>query len=193
MNNNLSQEKVDKSENKLPNIIYVMADDMGFGDVEVFNPESKIPTPNMNKLAREGMKFTDAHSSSAVCTPSRYSVLTGRYCWRTELKKWVLFGFGSSLIDSERMTIPSMLKQKGYATAAFGKWHLGDNYPYRPQDRGFQKVVAHKGGGVGQIPDFWGNNYFVFFRPVFNIADSAITTGVALILVFQKRFFKHIK
>ncbi|MFW6006731.1 MAG: sulfatase-like hydrolase/transferase [Halanaerobiales bacterium] len=110
---------------KLPNIIYILADDMGYGDVEAFNSDSKIPTPNMNQLAREGISFTDAHSSSAVCTPSRYSIMTGRYCWRTDLKEGVLHGFGSPLIDSDRMTVPSLLKEKGYATAAFGKWHLG--------------------------------------------------------------------
>jgi len=72
---------------KRPNIVFIMADDMGYGDVGCYNPESKIPTPNMDRLAKEGMRFTDAHSPSAVCTPTRYGILTGRYCWRTRLKR----------------------------------------------------------------------------------------------------------
>jgi len=107
-----------------PNIVYLMADDMGYGDPGCYGAV-KIPTPNMDRLASEGMCFTDAHSSSAVCTPSRYSVLTGRYCWRTHLQKWVLWGFEPPLIDADRMTVASLLKQSGYATAAIGKWHLG--------------------------------------------------------------------
>lgn len=107
-----------------PNIIYIMADDMGYGDLGCYGA-TKIPTPNTDKLAAEGMRFTDAHSSSAVCTPSRYSVLTGRYCWRTRLQRWVTGGFDLPLIDPARLTIASMLKQRGYATAAVGKWHVG--------------------------------------------------------------------
>jgi len=108
-----------------PNIIWIMADDMGYGDVGAFNPESKIPTPNMDRLAAEGMRFTDAHSSSSVCTPSRYSVLTGRYCWRTRLKHGVNGGFSLPLIDPARPTVASVLKKYGYTTAAVGKWHVG--------------------------------------------------------------------
>ncbi len=108
-----------------PNIVWIMADDMGYGDVAAFNPESRVPTPNMDRLAAEGMRFTDAHSSSAVCTPSRYSVLTGRYCWRTRLKRGVNGGFSLPLIDPARLTAASLLKRHGYATAAVGKWHVG--------------------------------------------------------------------
>ncbi|MFP4054034.1 MAG: sulfatase family protein [Phycisphaerae bacterium] len=107
-----------------PNIVYIMADDMGYGDPGCYGAE-KIPTPNMDRLASEGMRFTDAHSSSAVCTPSRYSVLTGRYCWRTHLKRGVLGGLSYPLIDPARLTIAGLLKQQGYATAAVGKWHVG--------------------------------------------------------------------
>jgi len=112
------------SERSQPNIIYIMADDMGYGDLGCFGAV-KIETPNMDRIAAEGIRMTDAHSSSAVCTPSRYSVLTGRYCWRTPLKKWVLWGFEPPLIEPERMTVASMLKEQGYATGAFGKWHVG--------------------------------------------------------------------
>lgn len=108
-----------------PNIVFIMADDMGYGDVGAFNPDSKIPTPNMDRLAAEGMAFTDAHSASSVCTPSRYSVLTGRYCWRTRLKHGVNGGYSLPLIDPARTTVASLLKRHGYTTAAVGKWHVG--------------------------------------------------------------------
>lgn len=101
-----------------------MADDMGIGDLGCYGSE-KIPTPNMDRLAEEGMRFTDAHSSSAVCTPSRYSVMTGRYCWRSRLKQWVIGGFGAPLIEPERETLASLCKKEGYSTAAIGKWHMG--------------------------------------------------------------------
>lgn len=108
-----------------PNIVYILADDMGYGDVRCLNPESRIPTPNLDRLAREGMVFTDAHSTSSVCTPSRYSLLTGRYSWRTPLQNGVLGGFGKPLIDANRLTVPAFLKENGYTTACIGKWHLG--------------------------------------------------------------------
>jgi len=110
-----------------PNIIFILADDMGYGDPGCYGG-ARIPTPNMDALARDGMRFTDAHSSSAVCTPSRYSVVTGRYCWRTRLTASVLGGFGAPLIEPARMTVASMLKTAGYTTAAIGKWHLGLNW-----------------------------------------------------------------
>ena len=111
-----------------PNIVLIMADDMGYGDVGCYNPKSKIPTPNMDKLAARGMRFTDAHSPSAVCSPTRYGVLTGRFCWRTRLKQGVLGGYSPPLIESSRLTLASMLKQQGYATACIGKWHIGANF-----------------------------------------------------------------
>lgn len=113
------------AENDLPHIVLIMADDMGYGDVEVYNPHSKIPTPHMNDVAAEGMIFTDAHAPSAVCTPTRYGILTGRYCWRTHLKKRGLPPDKPLLIDTTRVTTASMLQEKGYATAIIGKWHLG--------------------------------------------------------------------
>lgn len=108
-----------------PNIIYILADDMGYGDIKALNPECKIATPHLDQLAKGGMIFTDAHSSSSVCTPTRYGVLTGRYNWRSRLKSGVLWGLSRRLIEQDRMTVPSMLKQHGYYTAAVGKWHLG--------------------------------------------------------------------
>ena len=108
-----------------PNIIYMLADDWGYGDVSCLNDESKIPTPHTDRLAAAGMTFTDAHSNSAVCTPTRYGILTGRYCWRSALKKGVLFGYSEPLIEVGRMTVASLLRDQGYTTACIGKWHLG--------------------------------------------------------------------
>jgi len=111
-----------------PNIIYVLADDLGYGDVGSFNADSKIKTPNIDQLAGEGMIFTDAHSSSSVCTPTRYSLLTGRYNWRTWKKKGVIMGTSPALIKENRETVASLLKKSGYYTGFIGKWHLGWNW-----------------------------------------------------------------
>ena len=111
-----------------PNIIVILADDLGVGDIQAHYPENKIPTPNLDQLAREGMSFHDAHSSSAVCSPTRYGLLTGRYNWRTPLQEWVLACYEPPLIEKERTTLPEMLKENGYTTACIGKWHLGWNW-----------------------------------------------------------------
>jgi arylsulfatase A-like enzyme len=108
-----------------PNIVVIMTDDQGYGDLGCYNVETRIPTPNMDRLAREGVRFTDAHSPSAVCSPTRYGLLTGRYCWRTWLKRGVVGGYTPPLIEPERMTVASLLKGRGYATGFFGKWHMG--------------------------------------------------------------------
>ncbi len=121
---NASRSSAGRSAAKKPNIIFIMADDMGYGDLSCYGA-TKIKTPNMDALAADGIRFTDAHSPSAVCTPTRYGVLTGRYCWRSRLKRGVLGGYSPLLIDTDRMTVASLLKQHGYATACFGKWHLG--------------------------------------------------------------------
>ena len=108
-----------------PNIIFILADDLGFGDVSCYNANSKIATPNVDRLAAEGTRFLDAHTPSAVCTPTRYGILTGRYCWRTRLKYRVLDGFDPPLIRADQLTVPSLLKEHGYHTGCVGKWHLG--------------------------------------------------------------------
>jgi arylsulfatase A len=115
--------------NKRPNIIVMLADDLGYGDVSCYNPGSKIHTPHMDKMAADGMRFTDAHTSSAVCTPSRYALITGRYCWRTELKSGVLFGYDKDLVEQDRLTVPKLLRQAGYYSGCIGKWHLGMGFP----------------------------------------------------------------
>ena len=109
-----------------PNIVFILADDLGYGDVQCLNPErGKIPTPHMDQVAADGMTFLDAHTTSSVCTPTRYSVMTGRYNWRTKLQKSVLNGYRQPLIPTDRMTVPSFLRDNGYTTAMIGKWHLG--------------------------------------------------------------------
>ncbi len=108
-----------------PNILIILADDLGYGDVSAYNPGEKIKTPNIDTLASRGMRFTDAHAPSSVCTPTRYSILTGRYCWRSRLPKSVLRGYGRALIQKDRPTIAGILKERGYETAVIGKWHLG--------------------------------------------------------------------
>ncbi len=109
-----------------PNLVFILADDMGYGDVQCLNPQrGKIATPHLDRLAAQGMIFTDAHTSSSVCTPTRYSLLTGRYNWRTRLQSSVLYGYSAPLIAAERLTVPGLLKQHGYHTACVGKWHLG--------------------------------------------------------------------
>ena len=124
----------DGSEQR-PNVVLILADDMGFGDVQTLNPQSAIPTPHLDQLASDGMTFLDAHSPSAVCTPTRYGLLTGRYCWRTSLKRGVLGGYSDPLIDADRATLGTLLKMQGYRTAAIGKWHLGMKLPYLDQDK----------------------------------------------------------
>lgn len=108
-----------------PNLVYLLADDLGYGDVSRLNPQGKIRTPNIDRLAREGLTFTDAHSGSSVCTPTRYGILTGRYAWRSRLKQGVLGGLSPRLIEPGRMTVPALLQAHGYNTACVGKWHLG--------------------------------------------------------------------
>ena len=124
-----------------PNILIILADDMGYGDVQCLNPErGKIKTPFLDKLASQGMTFTDAHSGSSVCTPTRYGLLTGRYAWRTRLQNGVLSGYVQPLIAADRLTVPGLLKKNGYHTAIIGKWHLG--YTIEGADK--------KGGGKGK-------------------------------------------
>jgi len=119
-----------------PNILIILADDLGYGDIRAYNPtRGKIPTPHLDKLIAEGMRFTDGHSSSGVCSPSRYALLTGRYHWRTRLQSGIVGVFGEPLIAPDRLTVASLAKQHGYRTAAIGKWHLGWDWPIPEADR----------------------------------------------------------
>lgn len=133
-----------------PNIIYVLADDLGFGDLSSFNPDGKINTPHLDALAADGMMFTDAHTSSAVCTPTRYGILTGRYNWRSRIKSGVLWGKSKALIPTERTTVASMLQDQGYHTAFVGKWHLGWNWTMDEEENiDFSQPVTHNPNDLG--------------------------------------------
>jgi arylsulfatase A len=159
-----------------PNIIVILADDLGYGDVSCYNPRSKIQTPHIDRLAAEGVRFTDAHTPSSVCTPTRYGLLTGRYCWRTRLKSGVLDGFSPPLIEPSRLTVASFLKQHGYTTACVGKWHLGlqwtrqDGSPEN-QDRGQAKGVR-PGENIDYSKPFSGGPLAVGFDHYFGISAS---------------------
>ncbi|HOM17229.1 MAG TPA: sulfatase-like hydrolase/transferase, partial [Thermoguttaceae bacterium] len=135
-----------------PNIVVILADDLGYGDVGCYNPEGKIPTPYLDRLAREGMQFTDAHSTSSVCTPTRYALLTGRYSWRSRLQSGVLGGLSPPLIPPERLTLPGLLRKAGYHTACIGKWHLGLGWPRKPNTQPFTDSIE-KG------PEGWNVDY----------------------------------
>ena len=160
----LSQEK--------PNILLIYADDLGYGDVGCYNPErGKIPTPHIDKLATEGMKFTDAHSSSGVCSPSRYTILTGRYHWRGRLKKGIVGLWGPPAIPADRLTIGGLVKQHGYRTACIGKWHLGWDWPI-PQN--LKKLFSGRKGKAVATPEHRAAWREVFSQP---IADGPVTRG----------------
>lgn len=120
-----SPKSTAEPKTSFPNIVLILADDMGYGDIQAYNPASTIATPNLNQLAQEGIMFTDAHTPSSVCTPTRYGLMTGRYAWRSRLKRGVLSGYSPHLIEPDRQTIGHLLQTKGYQTAVVGKWHLG--------------------------------------------------------------------
>lgn len=164
-----------------PNIVFLLADDMGYGDVQALNPKSKIPTPNLNRLSSQGMTFLDAHTGSAVCTPTRYGLVTGRYSWRGKLKKGVLNGYGDPLIEQGRETIGSFLKKQGYYTGIVGKWHLG---------LGFVRTASHEDidftRGLTDGPHTRGFDFsFIIpasldFPPYVFIRNGQITRNVTL-------------
>lgn len=138
---------------KTPNIIYVLCDDLGYGDLSCLNPNSRIQTPNIDGLALRGQSFLDAHSSSAVCTPSRYSVMTGRYDFRTRLKQGVFLGYDQPLIEEGRETVPSILSKNGYKTHMVGKWHLGWDWKCK-DGKYISEGGEHKINEVGDNIDF---------------------------------------
>jgi len=143
--------KEEKSiESKSPNIVYILADDLGYGDISALNPDSKIITPNIDKLSQEGMIFRDAHSGSSVCTPTRYGILTGQYCWRSRIKSGVLLGYSPSLIEETTPTVAKFLQSKNYTTACIGKWHLGVDFKLK--DGTYYKGVP----GIDFTPELIG-------------------------------------
>ena len=152
-----------------PHIVLVMADDLGYGDVQPLNSKSKIPTPAFSELAADGITFTDAHTPSAVCTPTRYGLVTGRYCWRTRLKRGVQNGYGRPLIEQNRATLGTVLASAGYRTACVGKWHLGLGLHGGENDLDLSKPLTHHPGTVGfehsfVIPASLDFPPYVYFR-----------------------------
>lgn len=138
-----------------PNIVFVLTDDQGYGDLACHgNPW--IKTPNLDQLHNESVTFSNFHVAT-TCAPSRSGLMSGNNCNRVGAWHTIM---GRSFLSTNFKTLPSYLQEAGYKTGIFGKWHLGDNYPYRPQDRGFDEVLIHGGGGVGQTPDYWNNDYF---------------------------------
>jgi arylsulfatase A-like enzyme len=133
-----------------PNVVYILADDLGFGDVHFLNPDrGRLPTPNIDRLSNEGMTFMNAHSGSAVCTPTRYGILTGRYAWRSKLQTGVLLPYGTPLIPPNRLTVPAMLRSRGYAAACIGKWHLGWDWPKENGKPVFDRAIPGGPTAVG--------------------------------------------
>jgi arylsulfatase A-like enzyme len=139
----------------VPNVVLILTDDQGYGDLSCHgNPVLK--TPNLDRLHSQSVRLTNFHVDP-TCSPTRSALLTGRYSSRTGVWHTIM---GRSILRKDETTLANVFAENGYRTGLFGKWHLGDNYPYRAQDRGFQEVLTHGGGGVGQTPDFWGNSYF---------------------------------
>jgi len=161
-----------------PNILILYADDLGFGDLRCYNPDSKIPTPNLDRLAATGARFTDGHSSSGICTPSRYALLTGRHHWRDF--HGIVGPFGGSVFKPERTTLPEMLKSKGYHTACIGKWHLGWDWNAIRRKRGnspddFDWSQKIPGGPIAHGFDHYFGDTVINFPPYAWIEDDKLT------------------
>ena len=144
-----------------PNVVLVITDDQGYGDVGAHG-NTMIQTPHMDAMFAESVRLTNFHVDP-TCSPTRSALMSGRYSTRTGVWHTIM---GRSLMSEGEVTLAETLRANGYRTGMFGKWHLGDNYPCRPQDQGFDEAFYHGGGGVGQGPDYWGNDYFddTYFR-----------------------------
>lgn len=145
----------ERTKGMRPNVVLVMTDDQGYGDLACHGNQV-IKTPNLDRLHGQSVRLTDFHVDP-TCSPTRSALMTGHYSTRTGVWHTIM---GRSLLGKHEVTMADVFSAGGYRTGVFGKWHLGDNYPFRPQDRGFQEVLVHGGGGVGQGPDYWGNDYF---------------------------------
>ena len=152
--NSLSSAKPAAPSAKQPNVVLVITDDQGYGDLSCHGNKI-LKTPNIDKLYAQSTRLTNYHVAP-TCAPTRAGLMTGRYCNATGVWHTII---GRSILRRDEKTMAHMFSENGYATGFFGKWHLGDNYPARPGDKGFQHVVRHGGGGVGQGPDYWGNDY----------------------------------
>ena len=146
---------IEKEPAERPNIILILADDMGYGDPQCYNPDSKVPTPNIDQLASEGRMFTDAHTNSSVCTPTRYGIITGQYSWRGPLKQGVTWSYDSLIIGKQATTIASVLHDQGYRTACIGKWHLGLGWQKKDDSVQFDQPLTASPVDLG-FDEFYG-------------------------------------
>ncbi len=153
--NSLLAASPKKVVKKMPNVVLVITDDQGYGDLGC-NGNKVILTPHLDQLSKESVRLTNFHVDP-TCAPTRSALMSGRYSSKTGVWHTIM---GRSLMRTDEVTIAELFQSAGYRTGIFGKWHLGDNFPCRPQDQGFQDVFIHGGGGVGQTPDYWGNDYF---------------------------------
>ncbi|MEK7752327.1 MAG: sulfatase-like hydrolase/transferase, partial [Acidobacteriota bacterium] len=152
-----------------PNILIILADDLGYGDVQCYNSQrGKIPTPNIDRLAAEGMRFMDGHSSSGVCSPSRYALLTGRYHWRSRLQQGIVPVWGAPLIAPDRLTVAGLAKEYGYRTGCIGKWHLGRDWPITQEQRKHFTGFGGKAGGGGEVSATITDAHRATWRNVFS-------------------------
>ena len=173
---------------KRPNVVLIITDDQGYGDLSCHgNPVLK--TPHLDKLHSESVRLTDYHVAP-TCSPTRAALITGHWTNRTGVWHTIM---GRSMLRDNEVTIGQIMSDGGYRTAMFGKWHLGDNFPYRPEDRGFQEVLRHGGGGVGQTPDYWDNAYFdgSYFHNGKPVPAKGFCTDV--FFDYAKRFIKKVK
>ena len=185
-----------RSEARSPNIVVVLADDMGIDSVAALNPANGLPTPNLDRLVSQGMHFTDAHSGSSVCTPTRYGLLTGRYCWRSRLKRGIVQKWERPLFEEGRLTLPAMVKKQGYDTACIGKWHLGWHWPKKGggytekfAEIDFTKPTA--GGPVDQGFDTYFGDDVPNWPPFVWIKDHAMQGVPDTQLTFEKHYFSN--
>jgi len=162
-----------------PNVIVILTDDQGYGDLGIHGNEI-IQTPNMDEIARQGVRFDDFHVGT-TCAPTRAGLMTGRYCNRVGVWHTIM---GRHFLRENEVTMPEIFQSAGYRTGMFGKWHLGDNYPYRPHDRGFETAFYHGGGGVWQLPDYWNNDYFDYTYYHNGVPEK--TTGYCTDVWFDK-------
>ncbi len=185
-----------------PNIVYILADDLGYGDVHCLNPErGKIATPQLDKMASQGMIFTDAHGSSSVCSPTRYGILTGRYNWRSRLQRGVLDGYVEPLIAADRLTVPALLKRNGYHTAIIGKWHLGYTIEGEGKSGGGKGklegapmgAITHDGPLTRGFDEFFGFHHARMMKSVFeNDRVTQSIEPVDILPALVKRSTAHI-